>query len=137
MRRALGVIPARYGSTRFPGKPLAPLKDGTLIRLGSGQEPDRVDLTEAFDKSAAVTVYLAVPKLALGRRTVAEVVPPRPSDVVTQPSSRTVDGGRAAVTPEALSTARGGATPWRRRSRSRSIPSQRNSKGRSPNPWQA
>src|SRR6185503_5653080 len=29
--RALGVIPARYASTRFPGKPLAPLGHGTLL----------------------------------------------------------------------------------------------------------
>lgn len=31
MLRALGVIPARYASTRFPGKPLAPLGKGTLL----------------------------------------------------------------------------------------------------------
>ncbi len=31
MARALGVIPARYGSTRFPGKPLAPLGGRTLL----------------------------------------------------------------------------------------------------------
>lgn len=31
MLRALGVIPARYASTRFPGKPLAPLGNGTLM----------------------------------------------------------------------------------------------------------
>ena len=31
MLRALGVIPARYASTRFPGKPLAPLGHGTLL----------------------------------------------------------------------------------------------------------
>lgn len=31
MSRVLGVIPARYASTRFPGKPLAPLGDGTLL----------------------------------------------------------------------------------------------------------
>lgn len=29
--RALGVIPARFASTRFPGKPLAPLGNGTLL----------------------------------------------------------------------------------------------------------
>jgi len=48
------------------------LKDGTLIELAPGQEPDRVDLKEAFEKSAAVTVYLAAPKLALGRRNVTD-----------------------------------------------------------------
>ena len=31
MSRVLGVIPARYGSTRFPGKPLASVGDRTLI----------------------------------------------------------------------------------------------------------
>lgn len=31
MLRALGVIPARYASTRFPGKPLAPLGHGTML----------------------------------------------------------------------------------------------------------
>lgn len=30
--RILGVIPARYGSTRFPGKPLALIGDKTMIR---------------------------------------------------------------------------------------------------------
>ena len=31
MSLVLGVIPARYASTRFPGKALAPLKNRTLI----------------------------------------------------------------------------------------------------------
>jgi 3-deoxy-manno-octulosonate cytidylyltransferase (CMP-KDO synthetase) len=31
-RRILGVIPARYGSTRFPGKPLAPIAGKPLIQ---------------------------------------------------------------------------------------------------------
>lgn len=33
MSLVLGVIPARYSSTRFPGKPLAPLGDSTLIEV--------------------------------------------------------------------------------------------------------
>ena len=32
MLRALGVIPARFASVRFPGKPLAPLGDRTLLQ---------------------------------------------------------------------------------------------------------
>ena len=32
MLQFLGIIPARYGSTRFPGKPLAPLGDKTVIQ---------------------------------------------------------------------------------------------------------
>ena len=31
MSRVLGVIPARYASTRFPGKPLAPLGERSLV----------------------------------------------------------------------------------------------------------
>ena len=31
MLRALGVIPARFASTRFPGKPLATLGNGSLL----------------------------------------------------------------------------------------------------------
>ncbi len=31
MLRVLGVIPARYASTRFPGKPLAPLGNGSVL----------------------------------------------------------------------------------------------------------
>lgn len=33
MLRVLGVIPARFASTRFPGKPLAPLGNGSLLSL--------------------------------------------------------------------------------------------------------
>jgi 3-deoxy-manno-octulosonate cytidylyltransferase (CMP-KDO synthetase) len=31
--RALGIIPARWGSTRFPGKPLHPIAGKPLLRL--------------------------------------------------------------------------------------------------------
>lgn len=31
MPRAVAIIPARYSSSRFPGKPLAPLRDKTLL----------------------------------------------------------------------------------------------------------
>lgn len=47
MSRVLGVIPARYSSTRFPGKPLAPLGDRTLIEVvwraaGASRRLDRL-----------------------------------------------------------------------------------------------
>ena len=62
----------------------ARMKDGTLISLEQGQEPDRldlkpsflelekvlVDLTEAFAEEAMVRVYLGVPKLQLGNQNV-------------------------------------------------------------------
>jgi len=47
------------------------LGDGTLFSIAEGQELDRRDLKEAFAKESAVTVYLAVSKLVLGRANVA------------------------------------------------------------------
>lgn len=49
----------------------ARLKDGTLISLDAGQEPDRVDLKAPFADESVLTVYLAIPKLTLGRANVA------------------------------------------------------------------
>ncbi|MEZ6117664.1 MAG: type VI secretion system baseplate subunit TssK [Pirellulaceae bacterium] len=50
----------------------ARLRDGTLISFEKGQGPDRVALKGAFEKNTHVTVFLAVPKLNLGRRNVAQ-----------------------------------------------------------------
>jgi type VI secretion system protein ImpJ len=49
----------------------ARLRDGTLIDLGTGQEPDRIDLKDAFEAESTIRVFLAVPKLQLGRANVA------------------------------------------------------------------
>lgn len=49
----------------------ARMRDGTLIALDAGQALDRVDLKEAFAKETSVRVYLAVPKLKMGRDNVA------------------------------------------------------------------
>jgi type VI secretion system protein ImpJ len=62
----------------------ARMPDGTLVSLESGNEPDRldlksslvamnqgkVDLAEAFGRESTIKVYLAVPKLQLGRANV-------------------------------------------------------------------
>lgn len=45
----------------------ARMRDGTLVVLDAGNEPDRVGLKEAFEKEPEVLVYLAIPKLSLGR----------------------------------------------------------------------
>lgn len=64
----------------------ARLKDGTLINLEVGQEPDRLDmraglsgqlldsveLSEAFEQESKVRVFLAVPRLKLGRSNVGK-----------------------------------------------------------------
>jgi len=49
----------------------ARMKDGTLVVLDPGQGPDRVDLKEAFAGQPTVRVFLAVPKLSLGKANVA------------------------------------------------------------------
>jgi type VI secretion system protein ImpJ len=49
----------------------ARLKDGTLVALEPGQEMDRLDLKEAFEKESTVKVFLAVPKLKMGTANVA------------------------------------------------------------------
>lgn len=54
----------------------ARMKDGALISLDPGQEPDRVDLKEAFASESTVMVYLAVPKLKLGRSNVGTLEEP-------------------------------------------------------------
>jgi type VI secretion system protein ImpJ len=49
----------------------ARMKDGTLVSLKPGGEPDRVDLKPAFEDEAMVRVFLAVPKLKLGSANIA------------------------------------------------------------------
>ena len=53
----------------------ARMRDGTLLSIEVGQEPDRVDLKSAFADQSNVMVYLAVPKLSLGRANVAVSTP--------------------------------------------------------------
>src|SRR5262245_2564135 len=64
----------------------ARMKDGTIINLEVGQEPDRLDmrqaatgmlidsaeLTDAFDQESRVRVFLAAPRLKLGRVNVGQ-----------------------------------------------------------------
>ncbi len=50
----------------------ARLKDGTVITLDAGQEPDRVNLKNALQSQAEVTAYAALPKLSLGRANVGQ-----------------------------------------------------------------
>jgi 3-deoxy-manno-octulosonate cytidylyltransferase (CMP-KDO synthetase) len=50
--KVLGVIPARYGSTRFPGKPLALIKGRSMIEYvyrGVGESTKLFDLVVATD----------------------------------------------------------------------------------------
>lgn len=56
----------------------ARMKDGTIVTLDAGQTPDRVDLKGAFESEQSVRVFLAVPKLKVGRENVA--TPGTPAD---------------------------------------------------------
>ena len=49
----------------------ARMRDGTLVSIDVGQEPDRVDLKDAFSGETSVMVYLAIPKLSIGRANVS------------------------------------------------------------------
>ena len=85
MLRALGVIPARYASIRFPGKPLAPLGNGSLVsavwsaarassrltRVIVATEDDRV---VAACRAHGAETMLTSPEHASGTDRAAEVV---------------------------------------------------------------
>lgn len=47
------------------------MRDGSIVALDSGSQPDRLSLQEAFTSSTEVTVYLGIPKLVLGRPNVS------------------------------------------------------------------
>ncbi len=49
----------------------ARMRDGTLVSIDPGQEPDRVDLRAALDKEGSVQVLLGVPKLKMGAANVS------------------------------------------------------------------
>ena len=65
----------------------ARMKDGTLVSLDPGQEPDRVDLKEAFDRESVIRVFLAIPKLKMGSVNVAPAEEPSKSRYVQQVQS--------------------------------------------------
>ena len=46
--KCLGIIPARYGSTRFPGKPLVDIGGKSMIRRVIDQARTCQELTEIW-----------------------------------------------------------------------------------------
>lgn len=89
----LAVIPARYGSTRFPGKPLALLKNKPVIQHVYEQVKKAKSISEiivATDddrivhavKSFGGKAMLTNPKVQSGTERVAEVAGSRTTDVI-------------------------------------------------------
>ena len=110
MVRALGVIPARFASTRFPGKPLASLGDRTLIeqvveRARASRRLERVIVATDDERIASVCrsanaeVVLTSPDHPSGTDRVAEAVrnAGESFDVVVN-----VQGDEPFVTPTSL-----------------------------------
>lgn len=84
MRKALGVVPARFGSTRFPGKPLAPLLgrpmiERTLEAARQARSLDHVVVATDDDRirdavrAVGGDVVMTSPACASGTDRVAEV----------------------------------------------------------------
>ncbi len=109
MARVLGVIPARYASTRFPGKPLAPLGGSTLLeQVWSRVRRARLERLIVATEDARIAraaerfgaeVMLTAADHASGTDRVAEVVERagREYDVVLN-----VQGDEPLVTPASL-----------------------------------
>ena len=111
MPRVLGVIPARYASTRFPGKPLAPLGERSLVeevwqRARAASKLDRlliatedrrvVEAAEGF----GAEVMLTADSHPSGTDRVAEVterLAPETYDIVVN-----IQGDEPLLTPTSL-----------------------------------
>jgi 3-deoxy-manno-octulosonate cytidylyltransferase (CMP-KDO synthetase) len=113
MVRALGVIPARFASTRFPGKPLASLGDRTLIervfaRVTAATRLERVivatDDPRIADvcRSSGAEVRLTSADHASGTDRVAEVVRDMRDAASSYDVVVNVQGDEPFVTPTSL-----------------------------------
>lgn len=91
--KVIAVIPARYGSTRFPGKPLVKIKDKTLIEwviAGSQTSKYLKDIIVATDdeqiftvaKNAGVKAVMTSEKCATGTDRIFEATKDIDFDVV-------------------------------------------------------
>jgi CMP-2-keto-3-deoxyoctulosonic acid synthetase len=103
----LGVIPARYASTRFPGKPLALIAGKTLIERVIAQcrlAQSLSDVVVATDdeRIAAVAsrfalVEMTSPDHPSGTDRIAELARQRPADAYVNTAGETVTGAGPAI----------------------------------------
>lgn len=106
--KTLGVIPARFGSTRFPGKPLKPLLGKPLLqwvieRARTSHEIDEIWVAtdhaeiEALAKSAGVKCVMTDSELATGSDRVYQAVRDTACDIVVN-----IQGDEPLITGELL-----------------------------------
>jgi 3-deoxy-manno-octulosonate cytidylyltransferase (CMP-KDO synthetase) len=106
--RTLGVIPARYGAQRFPGKPLAPIAGKTLVQrvyeqatkaarldkvIVATEDTRILEAVEAFGGDAMLTS----PECATGTDRVAEVARTYDCDLVLN-----IQGDEPLMRPEMI-----------------------------------
>ena len=108
MQKAVVIIPARYNSSRFPGKPLATLKGKTLIQnvydqVSSASRIDSVivatDDARIFDsvKKFGGSVLMTSPDHSCGTDRIAEVARDLECDIVVN-----VQGDEPFIRPEMI-----------------------------------
>jgi len=104
--KVFAVIPARWASTRFPGKPLAPLMGRPMIQWvveRAGQAPSVSEVIVATDDERIVKAVqgfggqavMTSPDHPSGSDRIAEVVSERPCDVVVN-----IQGDEPLIPPE-------------------------------------
>lgn len=109
--RALGVIPARHGSTRFPGKPLAPILGRPMVqwvheRASRAIELDEVVVATDDERVAACVrgfggrVVMTSPDHASGTDRVAEV-----ARGIEAASYVNIQGDEPLIDPDAIDIA--------------------------------
>ncbi len=109
--KAIGVIPARYGSTRFPGKPLANISGKPMIqyvweRASRAKTLEKVIITTDDErilkkaKEFGAEVVLTSPSLSSGTERAAETVKDLEVDIVAN-----VQGDEPLIEPEAIDEA--------------------------------
>lgn len=77
--RILGIIPARFASTRFPGKPLAPIAGKTMIQRVYEQASQSASLVDVIVATDDERIYDAVSAFG-GRAVMTDPVHPSGTD---------------------------------------------------------
>ena len=109
--KVIGVIPARYGSTRFPGKSLTNIMGKPMIRCVYERAKQAICLSELWVATDDERIYQAVdnfggqammtsPNHQSGTDRIAEVAETRTADIVVN-----IQGDEPLIEPEAINLA--------------------------------